>query len=240
MRDAPDEAIFEAEAPGQSRCCAGAWRRGTGSFPGGKRISIRSSDRRRSAISGYHSQSTLRSWRRRNGRRESCDIPPLRQGKRHRRLHAAGARLRLRWMRWMPWLWRWRWISWLWWRLWPHRHRRRMSWLWLQRLRLRRLRLRRRGLGLGPGPSLGRRCLGRRLWLGRLLRIVGCLPSLLIRVASHVSSDEASLPVCAPNRIWRAPLPVTAPRSPTPSVPRACAEAAPSSQPAACRSRAGS
>src|SRR5580692_4688408 len=153
MRHVPGEASFEAEAPDQSRWCADTGRRRTGSFAGGKRICIRSSDRRRSAISEHRTQSTLRSWRRGNGRRESCDIPHLRQGKRRRRLHAGGARLRLRWM---PWLWRRRWMSWLWrWRW--------MSRLWLQRLRLRRLR--------------------RRLWFRRLLLIVGHLPFLLIRGA---------------------------------------------------------
>ncbi len=158
MRHVPGEASFEAEASDQSRWCADTRRRWTGSFAGGKRIRIRSSDRRRSAISEHHTQSTLRSWRRGNGRCESCDLPPLRQGKRHRRLHAGGARLRLRWM---PWLWRRRWMSWLWRRRW-------MSRLWLQRLRLRRLRRVRR---------LGR------LWFRRLLLIVGHLPFLLIRGA---------------------------------------------------------
>jgi hypothetical protein len=180
MRHVPGEASFEAEASDQSRWCAGTGRRWTGSFAGGKRIRIRSSDRRRSAISEHHTQSTLRSWRRGNGRRESCDIPPLRQGKRHRRLHARGARLRLRWMpwlwrwRWMSWLWRWRWISWLWrWRW--------MSRLWLQRLRLRRLRRLRHFLG--------------RLRLRRLLRIVGRLPFLLIRGAPcSASTSEDFLP----------------------------------------------
>jgi hypothetical protein len=157
-RHVPGEASFEAEASDQSRWYADTGRRRTGSFAGGKRIRIRSSDRRRSAISEHHAQSTLRSWRRGNGRRESCDILPLRQGKRHRRLHAGGARLRLRWM---PWLWRRRWMS----RLWRWR---RMSRLWLQRLRLRRLRL---------GRRLGR------LWFRRLLLNVGRLPFLLIRGA---------------------------------------------------------
>jgi hypothetical protein len=164
MRHVPGEPSFEAEASDQSRWCAGTGRRWTGSFAGGKRIRIHSSDRRRSAISEHHTQSTLRSWRRGNGRRESCDIPPLRQGKQHRPLHADGARLRLRWMpwlwRWMSWL-RWRWISWLW---------RWISRLWLQRLRLRWLR-RRLGRFLG------------RLRLRRLLLIVGRLPFLLIRGA---------------------------------------------------------
>jgi hypothetical protein len=155
MRHVPGEASFEAEASDQSRWCADTGRRWTGSFAGGKRVRFRPSDRRRSAISEHHTQSTLRSWRRGNGRRESCDIPPLRQGKRHWRLHSGGARLRLRWM---PWLWRRRWMSWLW-------RRRRRSRLWLQRLRLRRLRLRRLG----------------RLWFRRLLLIVGHLPFLLSR-----------------------------------------------------------
>jgi hypothetical protein len=166
MRHVPGEASFEAETSDQSLWCAdtGTGRRWTGSFAGGKRIRIHSSDRRRSAISEHHTQSTLRSWRRGNGRRKSCDIPPLRQGKQHRPLHADGARLRLRWM---PWLWRWRswlwrrWISWLW--------RRWISRLWLQRLRLRRLRRRLGHLG--------------RLRLRRLLPIVGRLPFLLIRGA---------------------------------------------------------
>jgi len=124
------EASFDAEAPDQSRWCSGPRRRRTGSFAGGKRVRIRSCDCGRSAVSEHHTQSTLRSQRRGNSRRESCYIPPLRQGKRHRRLHAVSARL-----------WRLRWMSW-WWR-WMSRLRRRRSRLWLQRLRLRRLRLRR-------------------------------------------------------------------------------------------------
>jgi hypothetical protein len=163
MRHVPGETSFEAEASDQSRWCAGTGRRWTGSFAGGKRIRIHSSDRRHSAISEHHTQSTLRSWRRGNGRRESGDIPPLRQGKRHRRLHADGARLR-----WMPWLWRWRWMSWLW-RRWISWLWRWMSRLWLQRLRLRRLRR--------LGHFLGR------LRLRRMLLIVGRLPFLLIRGA---------------------------------------------------------
>jgi hypothetical protein len=164
MRHVPGEASFEAEASDQSRWCADTGRRWTGSFAGGKRIRIRSSDRRRSAITEHHTRSTLRSWRRGNGRCKSCDIPPLRQGKRHRRLHAGGARLRLRRM---PWLWRRR-MSWLW----------RMSRLWLQRLRLRRLRLRRLG----------------RLWFRRLLLVVGDLPFLLIRGAPcRASTSEGFL-----------------------------------------------
>jgi hypothetical protein len=166
MRHVASEASIEAEASDQSRRCASTGRGWTGSFAGGKRIRIRSSDRRRSAISKRHSQSTLRAWRRGNGRCESCDIPPLRQGKRHRRLHAAGARR----LRWMPWLWRRRWMSWLW----------RRSRLWLQRLRLRRLRLRRLG----------------RLWFRRLLLIVGRLPSLLIRGAPCWASTSKDKQRC--------------------------------------------
>lgn len=180
MRHVPGEANFEAEAPDKSRYGAGTGRRWTRSFGSGKRIRIRPADCRRSAITEHHPQSTLRSRRRGNGGRESRDIPPLRQGKRDRRLHADSARLRLRWV---PRLWRWRWMSWLWrwWRWW------RMSWLcrwrwmswlrpwlWLQRLRLRRLWWLRR---LWLGRSLGR------LWFRRLLLIVGRLPFLLIRNA---------------------------------------------------------
>jgi hypothetical protein len=184
MRHVPGEASFEAEASDQSRWCAGTGRRWTGTFAGG-RIRIRSSDRRRSAISKHHTQSTLRSWRRGNGRRESCDIPPLRQGKRHRRLHAGGARLRLRWMPWLwrgPWLWRRRWMSWFWrWRW--------MSRLWLQRLRLWRL----RRLGHFFWRWLWR-FLGR-LWLRRLLRIVGCLPFVLSRCnfLAHRQKKEGAI-----------------------------------------------
>jgi len=153
MRHDRGEAGFEAEASDQSRWCAGTGRRWTGSFAGGKRIRIRSFDHRRFAISEDHTQSTLRSWRRGNGRRQPCDVPSLRQGKRHRRLHAGGARLRLRWM---SRLWRLRRMSWL--------RRRRMSRLWLQRLRLRRLRR--------LGHFLWRlwRFLGR-LWFRRLISL---------------------------------------------------------------------
>src|SRR6516162_10684691 len=169
MRHDPGEAGFEAEASNQSRLCAGPGRCWTRAFAGGKRIRIHPSDRGRSTISEHHTQSALRSWRRGNGRRESRDIPPLRQGKQHRWLHAGGTRLRLRWM---PWLWWMSWLSWLRrrisWRISWLRHR--MSRLWLQRLRLRRL----------------RRHFYRRLWwlwFRRLLPIVGHLPPLLIRGA---------------------------------------------------------
>jgi hypothetical protein len=175
MRHVPDEAIFEAQAPGQSRRFA-VWRRWTGSFPGGKRIGLHASERCRSAIPEHHGQSTVRPRRRGNGGCQSCDIPPLRQGKRHRWLHAGGARLRL----------------------WPRLRR-------LPRLRLSRLRrlqrvplwrLRRRGYWprhIGPGPA-------RRLWrlrlllwwlrLWQLLRLMGRLPLLLIS-AFHLSSPKS-------------------------------------------------
>src|SRR6516164_8703928 len=176
MRHDPGEAGFEAKASDQSRWCAGTGRCWTGAFAGGKRIRIHPSDRGRSAISEHHIQSALRSWRRGNGRRESCDIPPLRQGRRHWRLHACGTRLRLRWM---PWL---RWMSWL-----RRRISCRISWLRhrmsrLQRLRLQRLRLRRL-----------RRHFYRRLWwlwFRRLLPIVGLLPFLLIRGAPCWDIDK--------------------------------------------------
>ena len=172
MRHVPGEASFEAEASDQSRWCAGTGRRGTGSFAGGKRIRIRRSDCGCPAISELHTQSTLRSWRRGNGRRQSCDVPSLRQGKRHRRLHAGGARLRLWWMS------RLRRMSWL------RRHR--MS--RLQRLRLQRLRLRRL-----------RRHFYRRLWwlwFRRLLPIVGLLPFLLIRGAPCRAFEKDVFDAC--------------------------------------------
>ena len=165
MRHVPGEASFEAEASDQSCWCAGTGRRGTRSFAGRKRIRIRRSNCRRSAISELHTQSTLCSWRRGNGRRQPCDVPYLRQGKRHRRLHAGGARLRLRWM---SRLWRLRRMSWL--------RRRWMSRLWLQRLRLRRLRRLEHFLW--------------RLWFRRLLRIVGRLPLLLTRCKSRATATH--------------------------------------------------
>ena len=136
MQDVPGEASFEPEASDQSRGCTGSRRRWTGSFAGGKRISFRSCDGGSSAISEHRIQSTPRSSRRGNNRRESCYIPRLRQGKRHPRLHAGSdglRRLRLR-------------RSWLW--LCISRLR------WLQRRRLRRRRLRRLLRIVGRLPSL--------------------------------------------------------------------------------------
>jgi hypothetical protein len=171
----PGEASFQAEASDQNRqsgWCTGPGGRWTKPLTDRKCVRIRTSDCERSSISEHRARSALRSRRRGNGRRQSCDISPVRQGKRHRPLHADRARLRLRrvpWLwrrRWMPWLRRWRWMSRL---------------CWLQRLRLRRLRRRHR-LRRRLGHYLGRlRC-------RRLLPILGRLPFLLNRCNFYLRS----------------------------------------------------
>jgi hypothetical protein len=174
MSHVPGEASFEEKASDQDRFLARIRRRRARPFARGRRIRVRSSDHRCSASSEHDAQSPLRAQRRGNGRRQSGDIPPLRQGERHLRLRAVGARLRLRrlpWMWRMPWLWWWR-IPWL----------RRWNWLrcprlWLQRLWLRWVRRRWMRHWLPPRPDFRRL---RRLRIRRVLRIVGRLPSVLI------------------------------------------------------------